>query len=97
LATQLDDDLEMKLDEPKKFKVIMLNDDYTTMDFVVEILTSIFKKRQKEAIDLTFEIHKKGSAICGIYTYEIALTKIKQVEYNARKAGFPLKTIMEEE
>ena len=97
MATQLDNEIEIELNEPKKFKVIMLNDNYTTMEFVIEVLVNIFKKNQKEATDLTLKIHEKGSAICGIYPYEIALTKIKQVEYNARKAGFPLKAVIEEE
>ena len=97
MATQIENEIDIELDEPKKYKVVMLNDDYTTMDFVVEILKTIFKKSQEEATKLMLLIHEKGSAVCGVYPYEIALTKIKQVEFSARKAGFPLKAILEEE
>ena len=97
METEIESEIDVKIEEPKRFKVIMLNDNYTTMEFVIEILISIFKKTQEEATDIMLKIHNNGSAVCGVYPYEIALTKVKQVEYNARKVGFPLKAIMQEE
>lgn len=99
MATQFDLELEsdLELDRPKRYKVYLLNDDYTTMDFVVDILMRIFHKSYKEAERIMFEIHKKQRGLCGIYSYEIAETKIAQVHKLARKNGFPLKAYMEEE
>ncbi len=92
---QIDEEVELK--EPKKYKVLLLNDDYSTMDFVIEILIKIFRKSENEAEKIMLEIHNNGKAICGIYTHEIAATKVAQVKANARKAQFPLKAIMEVE
>jgi len=86
-----------QIKEPKKYKVLLLNDNYSTMEFVVEVLVKIFRKTSQEAYELMLKIHNSGSAICGIYTKEIALTKVAQVKINARKAGFPLKAIIQEE
>ena len=97
----IDTDLELldevKLKHSKKYKVIMLNDNYTSMDFVVDVLMSIFHKTYDEAKDIMLEIHNKDKAVCGIYTYEIAETKVMQVARKAKESEFPLKTIMEEE
>jgi ATP-dependent Clp protease adaptor protein ClpS len=92
---ELDEAIELQ--EPKKYKVILLNDDYSTMEFVVEILIKIFRKSTQEANEIMLTIHNNGKAVCGIYTYEIAQTKVMQVKVNARKAQFPLKAILEEE
>jgi len=92
---ELDSDIEIV--EPKKYKVIMLNDDYSTMDFVIEVLTTIFRKSGDEATQIMLNIHNKGREVCGIYTHEVASTKVAQVKNAARKNGFPLKTVMEEE
>lgn len=83
--------------EPPMFKVIMLNDHFTTMDFVVETLVNIFSKSITEATEIMMNIHKKGQGLCGLYSYDIATTKIQQVHNNARKAGFPLKCTLEAE
>jgi ATP-dependent Clp protease adaptor protein ClpS len=91
----LENDLD--LDEPKKYKVILLNDDFSTMDFVIEVLTKIFRKSLSEAETIMLNIHNKGQDICGVYTQEIALTKVAQVKTMARKAKFPLKAIAQEE
>ena len=91
----LDNDLEIK--EPKKYKVILLNDDYTTMDFVVDILIKIFRKNIEEATQIMLKIHETGKGVCGVYSYEIAATKVAQVKASARQAQFPLRAIMEEE
>ena len=92
---QLEDELD--LDEPKKYKVLLLNDDFSTMDFVIEVLTKIFRKSQSESEVIMLNIHNNGREICGIYTQEIALTKVAQVKTMARKANFPLKAIAQEE
>lgn len=82
----------------KKYNVILLNDPYTTMDFVEkDILQNIFKKDTENAKLLMLEIHKKGSGIAGTYNYDIAETKARQVINEAEKRGFPLKCIVEPE
>ncbi len=88
---------EVELKEPKKYKVFLLNDDYTTMDFVVEVLMDIFHKNYAEAVDTMLNIHKKGKGLCGVYTHEIAETKVEEVHRRARANQFPLKATMEEE
>jgi len=99
LATKLhyEIDEEIELQVPKKYKVILLNDNYSTVEFVIQVLMQIFKKNLEEATAITMNIHENGKGICGIYTYEIAQTKVAQVKANARKAEFPLKAIVEEE
>ncbi len=86
---------EVDLEEPKLYKVIMWNDDYTTMDFVVEILADIFHRSYDEAIEIMLAIHEKGKGVCGRYTYEIAETKIHQATKRARENQFPLRLTME--
>jgi len=92
---QLHDEIELIY--PKRYKVYLLNDDYTSMDFVIDILMGIFHKTYEEAEKIMLEIHKKDRAVCGVYTYEIAETKIAQVVKKAKDNGFPLKATMEEE
>jgi ATP-dependent Clp protease adaptor protein ClpS len=92
---ELDDQIQTQ--EPKKYKVFLLNDDYSTMDFVIEILTKVFRKSIDESTKIMLNIHNNGKEICGVYTYEIARTKVEQVRVLAREKGFPLKAIMEEE
>lgn len=86
-----------QLNEPKMYLVYMLNDDYTTWDFCLRIITSIFHKTLEEADNITQDIHTKGKGLCGTYTYEIAETKAKSVEYQARKEGFPMRCSIEEQ
>ena len=86
-----------KIAKPRKYKVLMHNDDYTSMDFVIDVLISIFRKDEGTAILLMQQIHNEGLAICGIYTKEIAETKIIQVKELARANKYPLKCTMEEE
>ena len=99
MATDTDYELldEVKLKYPKKYKVFILNDDYTSMDFVVDVLITVFHKSYKEAENIMLEVHKKDKGLCGIYTHEIAETKVIQVSKRAKDSGFPLKAIMEEE
>lgn len=88
---------ESQLAEPKMFKLLLLNDEVTTMDFVVEILMSIFHYDFADASRIMLEIHNTGSGVCGIFTEEIALSKQKQVKIAAQDANFPLQTRIEEE
>ncbi len=99
MATKIEygTDTDIELQEPKKYKVILLNDNYSTVEFVIQILMQIFKKNLEEATTITMNIHENGRGVCGVYTYEIAQTKVAQVRNNARKAEFPLKAILEEE
>lgn len=92
---EVSEDLQLKY--PKKYKVYLLNDDYTTMDFVIDVLISIFHKTYEQAQDIMLEVHKKERGLCGVYTHEIAETKVMQVTTKAKENGFPLKATMEEE
>ncbi len=89
--------IEEKTTEPPMYKVLLHNDDYTTKDFVVEILIAVFNKSIDEAKSLMWHVHRNGSGICGIYPYEMAETKVSLVTMAARENGFPLKTTMEKE
>jgi ATP-dependent Clp protease adaptor protein ClpS len=86
-----------KTTRPSKYKVFLLNDDYTTMEFVVEILENIFGKSKVEATQVMLHVHRNGKGLAGIYTRDIAETKIAQVHQLARDNGFPLKCDMEKE
>jgi ATP-dependent Clp protease adaptor protein ClpS len=85
-----------KLAEPPRFAVVLLNDDYTTFDFVVEVLQKFFHKNAEEAAQITLKVHHQGRGLAGIYSRQIAETKVSQVEEYARAHSFPLKCIMEE-
>lgn len=88
---------DTKLKEPKLYQVIMLNDDFTSMEFVVEILIDIFHKDPTTAETLMLYVHKNGRAVVGKYPYDIALTKIEQATDRARAQGYPFRLTMEEE
>lgn len=94
-------DLELEsiyeLEEPKKYKVILHNDDYTTMDFVIFVLTTIFHKTSSEATQIMIEVHEKGKGMCGVFTKEIASAKANQVAKAAKQNGFPLLATFEAE
>ncbi len=87
---------EQELKEPPMYRVLLHNDDYTTMDFVVYILKTVFGKPEPEAVRIMLNVHRNGIGECGIYPAEIAETKVAMVHYLARKEGFPLKCSMEE-
>jgi ATP-dependent Clp protease adaptor protein ClpS len=87
---------EEDLDEPPMYKVLLHNDDYTTMEFVVEVLQKVFHKSPAEATRIMLLVHKSGTGVCGVYTAEMAETKVEMVHHLARKNGFPLQCSMEE-
>jgi ATP-dependent Clp protease adaptor protein ClpS len=95
IEIELNDELDLQ--EPKKYKVFLLNDDFSTMDFVIDVLVKVFRKSLDEASTIMINIHNNGKEICGTYSYEIAGTKVSQVKAMAREQGFPLKAKMEEE
>ena len=92
--------LERTIQETKKpelFKVLLLNDDYTTMDFVVEVLETVFHRTPAEAFRIMMQVHTQGKGLCGVYTFEVAETKVEAVHELARQNGFPLRASLEEE
>jgi ATP-dependent Clp protease adaptor protein ClpS len=94
---QIDEKIKQKIIEPKRWKVVFLNDDSTPIDFVVGLLTETFKHTQETAKQITLEIHNEGSGIAGVYSFEIAEAKAVEATQLARGNGFPLKIKMEEE
>jgi len=80
---------------PDFFKVVLLNDDYSTMDFVIEVLESVFQKSPAEAYGIMMQVHVQGRGIAGVYPFEIAETKVDTVATMAREAGFPLRATIE--
>ena len=85
-----------KLKRPPLFRVILLNDDYTPMEFVVQVLEKVFSMDRNTATRIMLEVHTKGKGICGVYTYEIAETKVAQVTSLAQQHQHPLLCTMEE-
>jgi len=86
-----------KTKKPSMYKVLLLNDDYTPMEFVVHILEQLFHKSRQEATDIMLHVHRRGVGICGIFTYEVAETKVAQVMDFARANEQPLQCTMEKE
>ncbi len=86
-----------KTTKPSMYKVFLLNDDYTTMEFVVEVLEVIFARSRVEATSIMLHVHRNGKGLAGVFTREIAETKVAQVHSLARENGFPLKCDMEKE
>jgi len=97
IEEEVDSESDQEVEEPHRYKVMLLKDDYTTMEFVIEVLVHVFQKSPQDATRIMLNVHHKGVGICGIYPYEIAETKINTVETLARENGFPLKCIMERE
>ena len=83
--------------KPSMYKVLMLNDDYTPMEFVVDVLQHIFQKNREEATKIMLHVHQKGVGVCGVYTYEVAETKVTQTVDYARKNQHPLQCTLEKE
>lgn len=86
-----------KVKRPSMYKVLLLNDDYTPMDFVVHILEKFFNKNRQEATDIMMQVHRRGVGLCGIFTFDIAETKVTQVMDFARANEQPLQCTMEKE
>lgn len=82
--------------EPRRFKVLLHNDDYTTMEFVVHVLKHVFRKSEPEAMRIMLAVHKQGLGMCGVYTAEVAEIKVDTVHAMAKAAGFPLRASLEE-
>ncbi len=89
------EDVENEVKEPEMYVIILHNDHYTTMDFVVTVLVRIFHKSTPEATKIMLDVHKKGKGLVGTYPYDIAATKVAQVKAMAKEAEFPLKCTME--
>ena len=94
---EVTDESKDEVREPSMFRVLLHNDDYTTMEFVIEILIIVFNKSPEEAVEIMLNVHRKGIGICGVYTYEVSETKVNIVHVLARENGFPLKCTMEKE
>ena len=90
------DRAEIKDQEPKLYNVVLLNDDYTTMEFVMQILETLFQKSPAEAFRIMMHVHRNGRGLAGVYTWEVAETKADKVAVLAAEAGFPLRAIIEE-
>jgi ATP-dependent Clp protease adaptor protein ClpS len=88
---------QVKTRKPPLYKCILLNDDYTPMEFVVEILKSVFHRSQAEATRIMLHVHQNGMGIAGVFPYEIAETKVRAVEELAKENQYPLKCVMEKE
>jgi len=94
---KLDEKIKKVVKEPPKYKVILLNDDQTPMEWVISILTEIFKHSQESAEQITMTIHTEGSGVVGTYSYEIAEQKITETVSTSRNHGFPLQVQLEED
>jgi ATP-dependent Clp protease adaptor protein ClpS len=86
-----------KTKRPSMYKVLMLNDDYTPMEFVVHVLERFFSKSREEATQIMLHVHRRGVGVCGVYTYEVAETKVTQVTEFARRNQHPLRCTLEKE
>jgi ATP-dependent Clp protease adaptor protein ClpS len=86
-----------RLKRPSFYRVVLLNDDYTPMDFVVKVLENVFNKEHTDAVSIMLDVHKKGAGTCGVFTKDVAETKIDQTMYLARQHEHPLQCVMEKE
>ena len=90
-------DVAPKIKRPALYKVIMLNDDFTPMEFVIQVLQLYFRKSAEEATQIMLHVHQRGVGVCGVYTYEVAETKLSQVMALARKNEHPLQLQLEKD
>ena len=97
LEEEVASDTRDETEEPSMYRVLLLNDDYTTMEFVVEVLMQVFHKTMEQATQIMLKVHREGVGLCGTYSYEVAETKVSTVNSLAQDRGFPLKCIMEKE
>jgi len=94
IVTKQKDEIKMK--KPKQYKVIMYNDDYTTMEFVINILVRVFNKNIIESEKIMLDVHERGKGVAGIYSHDIAITKVSTAMSMAKEKGFPFKLTVEE-
>lgn len=94
---KIDEKISKEIELPKRYKVLVLNDDHTPMEFVIDILKSVFRHTHETAQQLTLTIHNEGSGIAGIYSYEVAESKMIEATTASRNHGFPLNFKMEQE
>jgi len=92
-----DDSVKDEIKKPAFYKVTLHNDNYTTMDFVVNVLVNVFQKAEDEAAVIMFSIHEKGTGVCGVYVREVAEFRLNKTISLARQEGFPLLCTMEKE
>ncbi len=85
-----------RLKPPAMYQVVLLNDDYTPMDFVVVVIQEYFNKDRESAMQIMLKVHLEGRGVCGVYTKDVALTKVELVLAHAKQAGHPLQCVMEE-
>jgi len=94
---KISSETEDELTEPPLYKVLLHNDDFTTMEFVVNILISVFNKSVEESTQIMLNVHNQGIGLCGLYSFEVAETKVEMVSDEASRNGFPLRCSMEKE
>jgi ATP-dependent Clp protease adaptor protein ClpS len=87
---------ETRTEQPKLYNVILLNDDYTTMEFVMQILETLFQKSPAEAYRIMMHVHRNGRGLAGVYTWEVAETKVEKVATLSHEAGYPLRATIED-
>lgn len=97
VADEVADEVEKEVGPPGRYAVVLHNDDYTTMEFVMEVLMEVFRKTLSEAEAIMLSVHRFGKGIAGIYSLEIAETKAEQVRERARAEGFPLQVTVEKQ
>ena len=95
--TQVVTEKKSQVKEPEMFRVLLVNDDYTTMEFVIHVLRVVFQKSLTQAENIMLKVHHEGRGVCGVYTYEIAEMKVTTVTEMARQHEFPLLCVMEED
>jgi ATP-dependent Clp protease adaptor protein ClpS len=93
---QVAERVQRETKEPDRHQVVLLNDDYTTMDFVMDVLETVFHKSPAEAYRIMLMVHTQGRGVCGVYTWQVAETKADAVASLARDAGYPLRAVVEE-
>ena len=96
-GAQVQERVKPKSQEPTRYRVVLLNDNYTTMEFVIVVLEDVFRKSPAEAYQIMMQVHLQGRGIAGVYPWEEAETKVETVQSLARQAGFPLRAALEEE
>jgi len=95
--TQVITEQDVELKEPEMFRVLLINDDYSTMEFVVLVLKSVFHLTETQAENIMLKIHHEGRGVCGVYSFEVAEMKVNTVTEMARKHEYPLLCVMEED